>query len=59
MIKNVVDVVFGTLTYWAVGYGLTFGTGEGANWFTGVGSFFLDPGKAIIVKQCPLYSSCT
>lgn len=51
MIKNVVDVVFGTLTYWAVGYGLTFGTGEGANWFTGVGSFFLDPGKAIIVKQ--------
>ncbi|XP_063435834.1 putative ammonium transporter 3 [Mytilus trossulus] len=43
MIKNVVDVVFGTLTYWAVGYGLTFGTDEGANWFTGVGSFFLDP----------------
>ncbi|XP_052101232.1 putative ammonium transporter 3 [Mytilus californianus] len=43
MIKNVVDVVFGTLTYWAVGYGLTFGTDKGANWFTGVGSFFLDP----------------
>ncbi|CAC5366114.1 amt [Mytilus coruscus] len=43
MIKNVVDVVFGTLTYWVVGYGLTFGTDKGANWFTGVGSFFLDP----------------
>lgn len=44
MIKNVVDVVFGGLVYWAVGYGLIFGKDEGSNWFIGVGSFFLDPG---------------
>lgn len=45
MMKNVVDVVFGGLTYWSLGYGLTFGTSQGSNGFTGAGSFFLDPGK--------------
>ena len=45
MIKNVVDVVFGGLTYWCVGYGLTFGMDERSNGFSGSGSFFLDPGK--------------
>ena len=43
MVKNVVDVVFGGLTYWMVGYGLTFGDSPGSNGFTGMGSFFLNP----------------
>ncbi|XP_033750891.1 putative ammonium transporter 2 [Pecten maximus] len=43
MVKNVVDVVFGGLTYWTIGYGLTFGDSSGSNGFSGVGSFFLDP----------------
>ena len=45
MMKNVVDVVFGGLTYWSLGYGLTFGKSKGSNGFTGAGSFFLDPCK--------------
>ncbi|OWF45994.1 ammonium transporter 2-like [Mizuhopecten yessoensis] len=43
MVKNVVDVVFGGLTYWAIGYGLTFGDSPGSNGFSGFGSFFLNP----------------
>ncbi|XP_046350572.2 putative ammonium transporter 3 [Haliotis rufescens] len=43
MLKNVVDVVFGGITYWSIGYGLTFGDDAGANGFTGVGYFFLNP----------------
>ncbi len=31
MMKNVVDVVLGGLTYWAFGYGLTFGESEYSN----------------------------
>ena len=29
MMKNVVDVVLGGLTYWAFGYGLSYGPGNG------------------------------
>jgi Amt family ammonium transporter len=28
MMKNVVDVVLGGITYWAFGYGLSYGTGD-------------------------------
>ncbi|XP_069136680.1 putative ammonium transporter 3 [Argopecten irradians] len=42
MMKNAVDVIFGGLSYWAVGYGLTFGMDYGSNPFCGVGEFFVD-----------------
>jgi ammonia channel protein AmtB len=41
MIKNLVDVVFGGLSYWIVGYGLSFGSSKGNNPFFGVGHFFV------------------
>ena len=44
MVKNALDVVFGGFTYWAVGFGLSFGSDYGTNPFIGVGNFFL---------QCP------
>ena len=37
MMKNVVDVVLGGITYWAFGYGLSYGSGPGTNPFLGVG----------------------
>ena len=43
MVKNVVDVVFGGITYWAVGFGISFGNGEGTNAFCGVGYWFVNP----------------
>ena len=42
MMKNVVDVVFGGLTYWAFGYGLSYGTDAGSSPFMGVGSWFVN-----------------
>ena len=42
MVKNVVDVVFGGITYWVYGYGLSFGMDEGTNPFVGIGYFFMD-----------------
>ena len=42
MVKNAVDVLFGGLSYWMFGYGLSFGTGPGTNKFVGVGYFFVD-----------------
>lgn len=41
MIKNALDVIFGGLAYWAVGFGLSFGRDPGSNGFVGVGNFFL------------------
>ncbi|CAI4227482.1 unnamed protein product [Auanema sp. JU1783] len=44
MVKNVVDVVFGGLSYWSVGYGLSYGDYEPfRNPFIGFGRFFYDP----------------
>ncbi|KAL3994142.1 ammonium transporter family protein [Acanthocheilonema viteae] len=43
MVKNVVDVVFGGLAYWAFGYGLSFGNGTYSNAITGWGKFFYNP----------------
>lgn len=45
MVKNAVDVVFGGLSFWMLGYGFSFGTDPGTNSFCGIGSFFLDPGR--------------
>uniref|UniRef100_A0A1I8G053 Ammonium_transp domain-containing protein n=1 Tax=Macrostomum lignano TaxID=282301 RepID=A0A1I8G053_9PLAT len=42
MVKNVVDVVFGGVTYWMFGYALSFGEDPGNNWFFGWGEFFVD-----------------
>ena len=42
MIKNMTDVIFGGLSYWLIGYGLSFGRDKGSNEFTGVGSFLTD-----------------
>ena len=41
MVKNVCDVVFGGLSYWAFGYALTFGDSEWSNPFCGIGKFFV------------------
>ncbi|BFY97986.1 hypothetical protein BsWGS_01026 [Bradybaena similaris] len=42
MVKNVIDVIFGGLTYWMFGFGLSYGEEAGSNAFCGVGHFFLD-----------------
>lgn len=41
MMKNVVDVMFGGLMFWMVGYGLGFGDEFGVNFFCGWGDFFV------------------
>ena len=46
MVKNVVDVVLGGLTYWMFGYALSFGESEWTNSFCAWGDFFLNPGEA-------------
>uniref|UniRef100_A0A8R1DLF7 Ammonium transporter n=1 Tax=Caenorhabditis japonica TaxID=281687 RepID=A0A8R1DLF7_CAEJA len=44
MVKNVVDVVFGGLSYWSVGFGLSYGDYEPfRNSYVGFGKFFYDP----------------
>lgn len=48
MVKNVVDVVFGGLSYWSVGYGLSYGDYEPfRNSFIGFGRFFYDPTRSV------------
>ena len=42
MVKNALDVVFGGITYWAFGFGLSFGAEAGTNPFVGIGCFFVD-----------------
>lgn len=44
MMKNLVDVVLGGFTYWAFGYGLSYGQSEYTNPFIGFGSWFVDAG---------------
>ena len=39
MMKNVVDVVLGGLTYWAFGYGLSYGKSEYSNRYYKIGIF--------------------
>ncbi len=40
MMKNVVDVVLGGITYWAFGYGFSYGTGAGTNPFFALGNWW-------------------
>lgn len=42
MVKNAVDVIFGGLTYWMFGYGLSFGDSEYSNPVVGWGYFFVN-----------------
>ena len=42
MMKNMVDVVLGGMTYWAFGYGMSYGESSMANWFMGFGDWFVD-----------------
>ena len=42
MMKNLVDVVLGGVTYWAFGYGMSYGESSMSNWFMGWGSWFVD-----------------
>ena len=42
MVKNAVDVIYGGLTYWVFGYGLSFGMDPGSNGFVGWGHFCVD-----------------
>ena len=42
MVKNAVDVIFGGLGFWMFGFAFTFGNDQGANPFSGYGSFFTD-----------------
>ncbi|XP_043257566.1 putative ammonium transporter 3 [Colletes gigas] len=43
MMKNVVDIVLGGLTYWAFGFALSFGTDRLQNPVIGMGDFLMDP----------------
>ncbi|XP_044265151.1 putative ammonium transporter 2 isoform X2 [Tribolium madens] len=43
MMKNVVDIVLGGLTYWIFGFGLSFGRSPLSNGFIAFGDFFTDP----------------
>ncbi|CAJ0610578.1 unnamed protein product [Cylicocyclus nassatus] len=44
MVKNVVDVIFGGLSYWMFGFGFTFGQHPNyENSFIGTADFFFDP----------------
>ncbi|XP_042871426.1 putative ammonium transporter 3 [Penaeus japonicus] len=45
MVKNVVDVVLGGITYWLFGYALSFGESEWTNPFCGWGGFALNPSE--------------
>ena len=42
MMKNVVDVVLGGVTYWAFGYGMSYGEDSGTSWLMGMGDWFVD-----------------
>lgn len=43
MMKNVVDIVLGGLTYWMFGFGMSFGKYEPNNPIVGVGAYLIDP----------------
>lgn len=42
MIKNVIDVCFGGLVFWTIGFGLAYGRGEYSNPLFGAGDFFVN-----------------
>ena len=45
MMKNVVDVVLGGITYWAFGYGLSYGE-DYSNDFFSLGNWFVGTNRA-------------
>ena len=42
MVKNVIDIVFGGMTYFTLGFGFTFGN-TWPNGFIGIGRFLFNP----------------
>jgi len=42
MVKNMTDIIFGGLSYWLIGFGLSFGSDKGSNAFSGNGKFLTD-----------------
>ena len=48
MMKNMVDVVLGGLTYWAFGYGISYGESSVSNWLMGFGDWFVD-GEGVLI----------
>ena len=57
MMKNVVDIVLGGLTYWAFGFGLSFGSGAPTNGFIGTSGFLIDPdvGSELMGPVCAAF----
>ena len=55
MMKNVVDVVLGGVTYWAFGYGLSYGLESGSSPFMGVGSWFVNADQGL--EMGPTYTT--
>ncbi len=47
MVKNAVDVIFGGIAYWMVGYAFSFGNSNQSNAFSGWGNFFLTVGMNV------------
>ena len=45
MVKNALDVVFGGLTYFIIGFGLSFGVDAGSNEFVGFGYYLVMCGE--------------
>lgn len=43
MMKNVVDIVLGGLTYWLFGFGMSFGDKQPSNPIIGIGAYLTDP----------------
>lgn len=43
MMKNVVDIALGGLTFWLFGFGMSFGMDKPTNPFVGVGGYLIDP----------------
>ena len=48
MMKNMVDVVLGGVTYWAFGYGISYGESSITNWLMGFGDWFVN-GEGVLI----------
>ncbi|XP_076253943.1 putative ammonium transporter 2 isoform X1 [Rhynchophorus ferrugineus] len=56
MMKNVVDIVLGGLTYWIFGFAMSFGRSPMNNKFIALGDFFIDPSIHDDLKG-PIYAA--
>lgn len=43
MMKNIIDIVLGGITYWIFGFGMSIGTQKPNNPIVGIGGYFLNP----------------